>query len=121
MNNKNLVLCFIDPTREPTRHLFKDMGTLKTQFENWGGSIIFVIPSVKNSGNFQFEKWNLPKQSLFIIDEQSKFMHKLLNDTKQVFKEEYPLLFILNTQGDIILKSEGYRIGAGEMILKEVL
>lgn len=118
MNNKKLVLCFIDPTREPTRHLFKDMGSLKAQFEAWGGSIIFVIPSVKNTGDFHFEKWNLPKQSVFIIDEQSTFMQKLLKETKQEFKEEYPLLFIINEQGDIILKSEGYRIGAGEMMLK---
>jgi transglutaminase-like putative cysteine protease len=121
MNNKKMVLCFIDPTREPTRHLFKDMGSLKTPFESWGGSIIFVIPSTKNTGDFHFEKWNLPKQSTFIIDDQSKFMQKLLKETKQEFKEEYPLLFIINEQGDIILKSEGYRIGAGEMILKEVL
>ena len=121
MNNKKMVLCFIDPTREPTRHLFKAMSSLKSQFEAWSGSIIFVIPSTKNTGDFHFGKWNLPKQSTFIIDDQSKFMQKLLKETKQEFKEEYPLLFIINEQGDIILKSEGYRIGAGEMILKEVL
>jgi hypothetical protein len=97
------------------------MGSLKSQFESWGGSIIFVIPSTKNTGDFHFEKWNLPKQSTFIVDEGSKFMNKLLKDTKQEFKEEFPLLFIINEQGDIILKSEGYRIGAGEMMLKELL
>lgn len=79
-----------------------------------------MIPSVKNTGDFQFEKWNLPSQSVFIIDEQSKFMHKILQEAKQDFKEEYPLLLIINERGDITLKSEGYRIGAGEMILKEV-
>ena len=118
MGNKKLVLCFIDPTREPTRHLFKDIAALKTQFEEWGGSILFVIPSVKNTGNFHFEKWGFPKQVQFLIDDNSGFMKKLLKDTKIPFKEEYPLLFIINEKGEITTKSEGYRIGAGEMLLK---
>lgn len=118
MGNKKLVLCFIDPTREPTRHLFKDIAALKTQFEEWGGSILFVIPSVKNTGNFHFEKWGFPKGVQFIVDDQSSFMKKLLKDTKIEFKEEYPLLFIINEKGEITTKSEGYRIGAGEMLLK---
>lgn len=118
MGNKKLVLCFIDPTREPTRHLFKDIAALKTQFEEWGGSILFVIPSVKNTGNFHFEKWGFPKQVQFLIDDNSGFMKKLLKDTKIPFKEEYPFMLMINEKGDIIEKSEGYRIGAGEMLLK---
>ena len=118
MGNKKLVLCFIDPTREPTRHLFKDIASLKTQFESWGGTLLFVIPSVKNTGDFHFEKWGFPKGVQFIVDDQSSFMKKLLKDTKIEFKEEYPLLFIINEKGEITTKSEGYRIGAGEMLLK---
>ncbi len=118
MGAKKMVLCFIDPTREPTRHLFKDMASLKKEFESWGGAILFVIPSSKNTGNFQFEKWGLPKQSQIIVDEQSAFLKKLLKDTQLEFKEEYPLLLIINEKGELTSKSEGYRIGAGEMILK---
>jgi hypothetical protein len=118
MGGKKMVLCFIDPTREPTRHLFKDIAALKKEFESWGGSILFVIPSSKNTGNFQFEKWGLPNQSQFIVDEQSAFLKKLLKDSKLEFKEEYPLLLIINEKGELTSKSEGYRIGAGEMILK---
>lgn len=118
MGNKKVVLCFIDPTREPTRHLFKDIASLKTQFENWSGTILFVIPSIKNTGDFHFEKWGFPKNVLFIVDEKSSFMKQILKDNKIEFKEEYPLLFIVNQKGELITKSEGYRIGAGEMILK---
>ena len=121
MVNKKLVLCFIDPTREPTRHLFKDVAALKTQFEEWGGTILFVIPSVKNTGDFHFEKWGFPNNVQFILDEKSSFMKQMLKDNKIEFKEEYPLLFIVNQKGELITKSEGYRIGAGEMILKEVI
>ncbi|MBP1672787.1 MAG: Transglutaminase Domain-Containing Protein [Bacteroidetes bacterium] len=118
MGEKKMVLCFIDPTREPTRHLFKDIAELRKEFESWGGTILFVIPSSKNTGNFHFEKWGLPKQSQFIVDEQSAFLKKLLKDTKMEFKDEYPLLLIINEKGQLTSKSEGYRIGAGEMILK---
>ena len=118
MGNKKLVICFIDPTREPSRHLFKDIASLKTQFESWSGTILFVIPSIKNTGDFHFEKWGFPKNVQFIVDEKSSFMKQILKDNKIEFKEEYPLLFIINEKGEITTKSEGYRIGAGEMLLK---
>jgi hypothetical protein len=120
MPNQEIILCFIDPTREPTRHLFKDIAALKNDFEKWGGNILFMIPSEKHTADFNPKRWNLPKNSIFEIDEETAFMNYLLTTTNQEFREEYPLVFIVNKEGQLVFKSEGYRIGTGELLLKSL-
>ncbi|MDD4847153.1 MAG: transglutaminase-like domain-containing protein [Bacteroidales bacterium] len=120
IKDKQLILCFIDPNREPTKHTLKEMGQFKTQYETWGGNLFFVIPSDKNNTPFDAKKWNLPKQSQVIIDENAEWMNSILNSTNQEFRDNYPLIFIVNTDGGLIFKTEGYRIGTGELIYKSL-
>lgn len=120
-NNKELIVCFIDPSREPTKHLLKDIAAFKQQFDEWGGNMIFLIPSDKNSGDFQPQKWNLPRHAIFTVDQKSVWMNKLLKETKTAeFKENYPLVFIISPDGTVYFKSEGYRIGTGGLLYKSL-
>ncbi|MDL2238570.1 transglutaminase domain-containing protein [Bacteroidales bacterium OttesenSCG-928-K22] len=118
--DKNAVVCFIDPNREPTKHLFKDIIAYKEQFEKWGGAIIFAIPTEKRTADFKPENWNLPKQSQFFYDEESSWMNNILISTKQEFRDNYPLVYIITPEGKLIFKTEGYRIGTGELIFKSL-
>lgn len=117
---KQLVVCFIDPNREPTRHLFKDISSLKSKFEQWGGVLLFVIPSDKRSEIFKASDWNLPSNSVFIYDEDSQWISNIVTSTNQSFSDNYPLVYIVNTGGELVFKSEGYRIGTGELIYKSL-
>ena len=117
---KQLVVCFIDPNREPTRHLFKDISSLKSKFEQWGGVLLFVIPSDKRSEIFKASDWNLPSNSVFIYDEDSRWINNIVTSTNQSFSDNYPLVYIVNTDGELVFKSEGYRIGTGELIYKSL-
>ncbi|MDR0969210.1 MAG: transglutaminase domain-containing protein [Lentimicrobiaceae bacterium] len=118
--NNELILCFIDPTREPTKHLFKDITAHKAQFDEWSGNFLFVIPSDKYTVDFDVRRWNLPKNSLFIVDQNASWMHRILTVTNQEFRENYPLVFIVNQQGKLVFKTEGYRIGTGELLFKSL-
>ncbi|MCL2436234.1 MAG: Ig-like domain-containing protein [Lentimicrobiaceae bacterium] len=120
MQDKELILCFIDPTREPTRHLFNDIASLKNEFEKWKGNILFMISDEKNTADFNPKRWNLPANSIFRIDYETMFMNYILTTTNQEFREEYPLVFIVNREGKLVFKSEGYRIGTGELLLKSL-
>jgi transglutaminase-like putative cysteine protease len=120
MPEKELILCFIDPTREPTRHLFNDIMPLKNDFEKWGGTILFMISGEKHTADFDPKRWNLPQNAVFSIDKDTQFMNYLLNTTNQEFREEYPLVFIVNKEGKLVFKSEGYRIGTGELLLNSL-
>ena len=118
--DKELIVCFIDPAREPTRHLFKEFAQLKRAFENWNGKILFLIPEEKQSTAFNPKIQEFPKNSIFTVDEKSQFLKTLLSSTNQEFRDDYPLVFILNQEGKLVFKSEGYRIGLGELLLKSL-
>lgn len=118
--DKQLVLCFIEPQREPTKHTLKELGDYKEQYEKWGGNIFLVIPSDKNTAPFNPKTWNLPKNTLIMIDENSQWMKSILENTEQEFRDNYPLIFIVNKDGSLTFKTEGYRIGTGELIYKSL-
>lgn len=118
MNGKQTLVCFIDPTREPTKHLLKELATLRSEFENWGHSILFIVPEGKNAPDFNFKSWNLPKQSMLIQDKENQWFNEIITSTDQYFRDNYPVIYLINTDGTIVFRSEGYRIGTGELILK---
>ena len=120
IGNENVIVCFIDPNREPTKHLLKDIAAYKQQFEKWNGKMLFVISSEKQTTDFKIKDWNLPAKSQFITDNNSQWMNNILLSTKQEFRDDYPLVYIITPKGELIFKSEGYRIGVGELLYKSL-
>ncbi|MDL2297153.1 redoxin domain-containing protein, partial [Bacteroidales bacterium OttesenSCG-928-E04] len=120
-NGKALIVCFIDPSREPTTHLLRDIGEYKQQFDKWGGNMLFVIPSEKETSSFNPQKWNLPKTATIFVDQESAWMNNIFKSTNQLeFKDNYPAVYIIEPNGKVIFKSEGYRIGTGELLYKSL-
>ncbi|MBO7226487.1 MAG: transglutaminase domain-containing protein [Bacteroidales bacterium] len=120
VKEKDLVLCFIDPNREPTRHLVNDLVAFKTKFEQWNGTMVFLVPTSRMTKDFNAKKLakQLPANAIIIEDKDSQWMNDLLEKSDQYFRDNYPLVFIVNKDGNLILKTEGYRIGTGELIYK---
>ena len=114
---KPLVLCFIDANREPTKHTLKELGAMKVTFDKWGGNILLVIPEDRNTQPFDKSRWNLPKNTIVTVD-GSGLLKKVLAESKQYFRDNYPLIFIADKEGNLVFKSEGYRIGTAELIYK---
>ncbi len=117
--DKPLVLCFIDPNREPTKHTLKEFGAMRETYENWGGNILMVVPQEKLTEPFSATKWNLPKQTIIATDSNG-LMDKILRDTKQQYNDNPPLIFIVDAEGRLTFRSDGYRIGTAELIYKEL-
>jgi hypothetical protein len=117
--DKPLVLCFIDPNREPTKHTLKEFGAMRETYENWGGNILMVVPQEKLTEPFSATKWNLPKQTIVATDNNG-LMDKILRDTKQQHNDNPPLIFIVDAEGRLTFRSDGYRIGTAELIYKEL-
>ncbi|MBR5984409.1 MAG: transglutaminase domain-containing protein [Bacteroidales bacterium] len=116
---KPLVLCFIDPVREPTKHTLKEFGAMRESYEKWNGNILMVIPSEKLTEPFSAEKWNLPKQTIVTTDTNG-LLEKILADTKQQYNDNPPLIFLIDKNGKIFFRSDGYRIGTAELIFKSL-
>jgi uncharacterized protein YxjI len=47
-------------------------------------------------------------------------MDAMLKSTNQSFRDNYPLIYIVNNKGEIIFYSEGYRIGIGDLLSKSL-
>ncbi|MBR5784186.1 MAG: hypothetical protein IKY43_03345, partial [Bacteroidales bacterium] len=122
VKDKDFVLAFIDPNREPTRHLFNDIEIIKSQFEKWNGKMVFIVPEKKITDDFDTEKLmkKLPKNATLWIDKNSDWMNMFLKTTDTYFRSNYPLVFIINSKGELTFKTEGYRIGTGELIFKSL-
>jgi hypothetical protein len=118
--NNKLILCFIEPSREPTKHLFNDIKALKKEFEQWGGNMLFVLPEENAALDFNFEEWKLPKQAICIEDKGSTWFNNIIQGTKQYFRDNYPLVYIIDREGNIVFKTEGYRIGTGELLYRSL-
>ncbi len=118
----DLVVAFIDPNREPTRHLFNDVKAYREPLEQWGGNMIFYVPSDFKTKDFneQHILSYLPEKSQVVIDDNGAVMARLLKEADIYFRDNYPLVLIIDSEGRITFKTEGYRIGTGELIYKSL-
>lgn len=114
-----LLLCFIDPSREPSKHLLKDIAAHAREFEQRNYAVVFVVPDGKKTVDFNFSSWKLPVQSELVEDEGKQWQNNVLTHTKSTFTDNYPLVIFSDKDGKILFKSEGYRIGTSNEILQK--
>jgi transglutaminase-like putative cysteine protease len=114
--DKGIVIIWIDPEKEPTRHIFSDMPHLKKEFDEWGGSFIFLTdPKLNWTGFSNDELKKLPRNTFIGTD------RKLLEKTFKITDPEavrFPFVVVSDGSGNIFYTSDGYKIGIGEQILK---
>jgi len=121
LGKKGLVVAVIDPDKEPTKHLMEDIQLVKSGFEQWGGQILFIVAKSKLSKDFNPSIYkNIPKISTFGYDPSGDVTDAIDLMCGQNPDPQYPQVSIINANGKIIFYSEGYSIGMGETILKNV-
>jgi len=115
-----LVITWIEPDKEPTKHVFNDLPLLKTELDNWGGYFIFLTCQPETEKYFNFQALNgLPDRSLFGSDSRSELLRFACGNTSSS-DIRLPCTILIDKAGNIVFRSEGYRIGIGEQILKKV-
>lgn len=119
---ENIILGWVEPGKEPTRHSIVEISDLNKKYSEWNGSVLFVI--TKESEFAQFIKDNssgLPKNIVFIKDVGNSLLNKILSVTGRKNDVQFPLFAVINKKGEILLTAEGYKIGTGELLLQKVL
>jgi hypothetical protein len=125
VNGKGLVIIWIDPEKEPTRHIFNDLPSLKSEFDSWGGKFLFLTKengsdmTLPNAGNSIGPGYNkgLPANSSFAIDKQMTFLKNSINLQTEL---NLPVVIVSDKDGNVFFISTGYKIGIGEQILKYI-
>ncbi len=120
LSEKGLVIIWIEPGREPTRHLLNDLPGLRESFDDWGGLFVFLTDPGTTPPQFSPETIaGKPASTLFAIDPGLKLLRSLSGGNGQ--ERPLPVVLLCKSDGEVVYSSEGYRIGTGQQILKKIL
>ncbi len=118
-DQKNTVLVWIEPDKEPSKHVLNDIPLLKNNFDEIGSSIIFIVPESRITPSFNPVTYKgLPEKVFFFVDKDDAILKSVSGEMKRETGFNLPLILIVNSEGKIWYHSEGYRIGIGEHLVK---
>lgn len=109
-------LIWLDPGKEPTRHVLKDLKEMKQLFDETNMPFLFFVPKEKQTAAFDFSSLELPLNSDLANDTD------MLSQLSKVFDRKYagslPVIVMVNAQGEVLYLSSGYKIGSCAQLLK---
>jgi len=115
------IICWVEPDKEPSKHVFQDLETLKQEIDKLGCPFIFLIPENKSAG-FTPDTWkNLPAASRFVTIPDLSSLAGLEKSTGKNLAGQLPIVIRINKDGKVTYLSSGYKIGIGEEIIKDLL
>ncbi|MFA6481316.1 MAG: transglutaminase domain-containing protein [Bacteroidales bacterium] len=115
------ILCWVEPDKEPSKHIFQDLGLLRKEIDNLNCPFIFLIPEDKLPSGFSPDSWkNLPSSSRFATIPDMKSLNELEKASGKSLSGQLPIVIRIGKDGTVTYLSSGYKIGIGEEIIREV-
>lgn len=117
--NKDYVLAFIEPDKEPSKHIMADLSAVKSQLEASGIKFIFILEKGKAQDDFKpGNYYDLPLNSIYVWDVDSKMIKYFENIKKMDLISDFPIIISSGADNKLDFFTKGYRIGIGEDLLK---
>ena len=115
---KGLVLCFLDPGKEPSKHILQDFPAVQPALDQWGGGVLFMIPDDKETSALDTAAFKgLPSNAAWGNDLQRELLRSATDALQVDLQDNFPLTVYLSSNGGILFSSVGYRIGTGTDVL----
>ncbi|WP_235561118.1 transglutaminase domain-containing protein [Bacillus sp. FJAT-28004] len=115
---RGAVIAWIEPDREPSKHLLRELRELASQFEAWDGPVILAAGEDKLTASFSLtQDTALPRNAAFYRDESYNGLNLIQPLITPKMMEQFPILFVLDDEGRIRYMSEGYKLGTGKEVL----
>ncbi|MBW6491426.1 MAG: transglutaminase-like domain-containing protein [Lentimicrobium sp.] len=119
--SKGFVVAIIDPAKEPTKHLMEDIRVVKKSLDQWNGNILFVVAQDKLTKGFLPDNYkDMPESAVFGVDEGGEISMALKTACSIEGAPQWPMVALINRAGEIVWQSEGYRIGLGDQLIKQI-
>jgi hypothetical protein len=99
----------------------EDIKAVQTTLEQWGGKIIFVVAKDKLTRGFTPSVYrNIPSTAVFGYDDNSEVTTAISTACSIEGAPQWPVVVVVNKAGEIIWQSEGYLIGLGDQLVKQI-
>ncbi len=122
LSQKGVVVATIEPDKEPTKHLIEDLKAVKERIEQWGGTILLIVRSGTLTPSFNPQSYTgMPQNIIWGYDSTGDLGNAIDLMCGNNGGAQAPQVSIINANGEIIFYSEGYSIGMGETILKNLV
>lgn len=120
-SGKGLVIALTDPSKEPTKHLMEDLKVAKPGLDNWGGALLIVVANGKLTTGFNPAIYTkLPENRIFGYDAEGEVAAAVKTVCSIDGEPQWPVLAIINQKGEITWYSEGYSIGLGDQLIRQL-
>jgi transglutaminase-like putative cysteine protease len=114
-----MVIAWIEPDKETSKHVFQDLGSLKTEVDKLGCPFVFLIPKDKLPAGFKGSDWkSLPEESQFGVISSLASLEELEKASGKKLSGQFPVVIVADAQGRVTYLSSGYKIGIGEELIK---
>ena len=121
VGSKGLVVAVIDPDKEPTKHLIEDIKAVKERMDTWGGTLLLVVRSGRLTTGFKPENYaGLPANTVWGYDSTGDVGNAIDLMCGNNGGAQAPQVSVINESGEIVYYSEGYSIGMGDTVLKNL-
>lgn len=118
VNEKGAVIIWVEPDKEPSKHIFNDLPLLKKELDSWGGKFLLLSVGSGSSLNQLLQSNSgLPANTSYGTDNQLTILRNCVK-LMQPTEINLPVVLVTDTNGNVFFISTGYRIGIGEQILK---
>lgn len=115
---KGAIVAWLEPDREPSKHLLREAGELAESIEAMGIPVIFAVGDDKWTASFNPTAYvNLPSGVQFVRDSSYCALQSFASVTP-LGVNGFPHLFVLDGDGRIRYKESGYKPGSGKEALK---
>ncbi|KHF32657.1 hypothetical protein CM49_05133 [Paenibacillus sp. P1XP2] len=112
------IVAWIEPEREPTKHLFREIGELAEPYAKLGAPIVLIIGNAEWTASFDPAAYpNLPSGTVFVRDASYAALPDFIAQSP-ARDAGYPHLFVLDAQDQIRYTASGYKIGTGKEALQ---
>jgi len=112
------IVAWLEPEREPTKHLFRELSELAEPFTDLGAPIILVVGDSEWTATFDPSRYpNLPSCTMFVRDATYASLPDFISEPP-ASEAGFPHLLVLDAQDQIRHTASGYKIGTGKEALQ---
>ncbi len=119
-SQKQLIFMWLDPDKEPSKHVLNEMISMRKEFESWGGKIVLFRAEKSNAEIAVELKQKLPVNCIFSEKESSEILRDIAAVNPSFSVDFMPVVTLLDSNGQVHYFSSGYKIGTAEQLLKSI-